>query len=215
MNEELKFEVGKTYLVCEGFRIPRTSWSEETNIWNVGDTFVAGAVDGDGDARLNEGSHSILSTLDELQSGKCVLISSEPVMTFIGNLVEEFNKHTHINGEVGPTSCCPIEDDSEVTGGSSPNYYRKSMSLPMTNDRVMFRCVDLEAGDVIDAWDLNFNMGNVVKSSLRGDNKEGVDAKYALDKIIWFALREELRLDLITHKEFWEKAFAVGLAKEI
>lgn len=104
--------------------------------------------------------------------------------------------------------------EESVTGGSSPNYYRKSMLLPMTGDRRMFRKVDVEAGDVIDAWDLNFNMGNIVKSSLRGNNKEGVDDKYALDKIIWFALREQYRKGLISHGEFWSKATAIGLSKE-
>lgn len=103
----------------------------------------------------------------------------------------------------------------EVTGGSSPNYYRKSILLPSSKDRHNYHQVDIECGDVSDAWNLNGNMFNVLKSNLRGDNKEGVDNKYALDKILWFTLREKKRLGLITHSQFWEQAKAIGLSKEV
>lgn len=102
----------------------------------------------------------------------------------------------------------------EVTGGSSPNYYRKSLSLPTTEDRSVFVEVDLEAGDVSDAWGCSGNQFNVLKSVLRGDNKEGVNLQYALDKQLWFSLREKMKLGMITHKQFWEQAVALGLAEE-
>ena len=105
-------------------------------------------------------------------------------------------------------------DVKEVTGGSSPNYYRKSLSLPTTEDRSVFVEVDLEAGDVSDAWSCSGNQFNVLKSVLRGDNKEGVDLQYALDKQLWFSLREKMKLGMITHKQFWEQAVALGLAEE-
>lgn len=107
------------------------------------------------------------------------------------------------------------QEEVKVTGGSSPNYYRKTVLLPLSEARQDHVHVDLEAGDVIDSWGLNFNMGNIIKSTLRGDNKDGVDAEYALDKIIWFALREKMAQGIITHKEFWAQAKAIGLSKEV
>lgn len=107
-----------------------------------------------------------------------------------------------------------LEVVTQVTGGSSPNYYRKSLSLPTTADRKVFVEVDLEAGDVSDAWEVSGNQFNVLKSILRGDNKEGVDLQYALDKQLWFSLREKMKLGMITHKQFWEQAVALGLAGE-
>lgn len=102
-----------------------------------------------------------------------------------------------------------------VTGGSSPSYYRKSLSLPQTKDRNQYHDVDLEAGDVSQAWNLDGDEMNILKSLLRGDNKEGVDEKYANDKILWFGLRKRLSLGIITHQQFWQMAVALGLSKEV
>ena len=42
--------------------------------------------------------------------------------------------------------------NTEVTGGSSPNYYRKSLILPTTEIRHIFEEVDIECGHIADAW---------------------------------------------------------------
>lgn len=101
-----------------------------------------------------------------------------------------------------------------VTGGSSPNYYRKSISLPTTEDRKQFVTVDLEAGDVCELYGLGWNGGNVFKSMARGDNKDGVDMKYALDKELWFVLRRRMEKGLISHSEFWEIVAYLGLSED-
>lgn len=230
-DQELKFEVGKTYKTCDGFAIMYDDqcWMKATGISQIGDTFTVKQIDSVGDAVVGDSYYTVASK-GELAKGYVVEVVEPQQGDDLMELVNKFFEELGPNG-VGPTSPpkdpCPVPvfqctmkdldqvDTEAVTGGSSPTYYRKSLVLPMADNRDIFCEVDLEAGDVIDAWNLNFNMGNIVKSSLRGDNKEGVDNKYALDKIIWFALREELRQGLITHREFWQKAVAVGLAKEI
>lgn len=52
-----------------------------------------------------------------------------------------------------------------------------------------------ELGDLIDHKDMNFNVGNIFKASYRLGEKEGTDAMYDLNKIIWFATREKQKLE--------------------
>jgi len=105
--------------------------------------------------------------------------------------------------------------EEDKTGGSTPNQYRRSIILPNTNDRYTFTLVDIEVGDVIDSFDLDFNEGNVVKGMCRKGTKKGTTVEYDRKKAVWFSLRSLLKDDFISHKEFWEMAKSCGLSKEI
>ena len=48
----------------------------------------------------------------------------------------------------------------------------------------------LEAIDVIEAWDLNFNLGNVVKYVCRAGIKDKSDRQEDLEKAMWYLNRE-------------------------
>ena len=48
----------------------------------------------------------------------------------------------------------------------------------------------LEAIDVIEAWDLNFNLGNVVKYVCRAGLKDKSDREEDLEKALWYLTRE-------------------------
>ena len=48
----------------------------------------------------------------------------------------------------------------------------------------------LEAIDVIEAWDLNFNLGNVVKYVCRAGLKDKSDREEDLQKAMWYLTRE-------------------------
>lgn len=57
-----------------------------------------------------------------------------------------------------------------------PKHYRKETGL--------------EAIEVIEAWDLNFNLGNVVKYVCRAGLKDKSERKEDLEKAIWYLSRE-------------------------
>ena len=48
----------------------------------------------------------------------------------------------------------------------------------------------LEAIDVIEAWDLNFNLGNVVKYVCRAGLKDKSDREEDIQKALWYLTRE-------------------------
>ena len=52
----------------------------------------------------------------------------------------------------------------------------------------------IEAADFIDAHNLNFNLGNVVKYITRAGKKQGEDAATALQKAQWYLNRELARV---------------------
>ncbi|MDR0675627.1 MAG: DUF3310 domain-containing protein [Elusimicrobiota bacterium] len=47
-----------------------------------------------------------------------------------------------------------------------------------------------EAIKIIDAWDLNFNLGNVIKYTLRAGRKDKSKTEEDLRKAIWYLKRE-------------------------
>lgn len=57
-----------------------------------------------------------------------------------------------------------------------PPHYRKDSGL--------------EAIDAIEAWDLNFNLGNVVKYVCRAGLKDNTDGIEDLEKALWYIQRE-------------------------
>lgn len=63
----------------------------------------------------------------------------------------------------------------------------------------------LDIGDLIEHRNMSFNVGNIFKACYRLDAKEGVDAEYDLNKIIYFANRE---LNVIRRRKEQEKAKA-------
>ena len=50
----------------------------------------------------------------------------------------------------------------------------------------------IEAIDIIESWDLNFNLGNVIKYTLRAPYKENMIQD--LEKAKWYLEREIIRL---------------------
>ena len=48
----------------------------------------------------------------------------------------------------------------------------------------------LEAIDVIEAWDLNFNLGNVVKYVCRAGLKDKSNREQDIEKALWYLTRE-------------------------
>ncbi len=84
------------------------------------------------------------------------------------------------------------EDKREYTGGSV-NYYRVPVSFPTTpeQDRYIAEC-----NDIIEALDLNYAEGNVLKALWRiaanrkGKSKRGYkDGVYDAEKIVFFGQR--------------------------
>ena len=57
-----------------------------------------------------------------------------------------------------------------------PSHYRKDSGL--------------EAIDAIEAWDLNFNLGNVIKYICRAGLKDNPDGIEDLEKALWYIQRE-------------------------
>jgi hypothetical protein len=51
-----------------------------------------------------------------------------------------------------------------------------------------------ELQDLIEHKDMNFSVGNIFKACYRLGEKEGTDAEYDLNKIVWYAQRELKRL---------------------
>lgn len=96
------------------------------------------------------------------------------------------------------------EPASAKTGGSTPNQYRISLNLPMTEDRTKFVQVDLEAMDVIDALDLSGNLKDVQKALFRLDKKADVSVQYDLTKSVFYLVRELKKRRHISHAKFWE-----------
>ena len=75
-----------------------------------------------------------------------------------------------------------LRDTHPVLGASveaevdHPSHYRKDSGL--------------EAIDAIEAWDLNFNLGNVIKYVCRAGLKSGQDDCVDLKKALWYLKRE-------------------------
>ena len=55
----------------------------------------------------------------------------------------------------------------------------------------------IEAIDVIDAFGLNFNLGNSIKYILRAGRKSGEDTEVTLQKAVWYLEHEIERLKAI------------------
>ena len=51
-----------------------------------------------------------------------------------------------------------------------------------------------ELQDLIEHKEMNFSVGNIFKACYRLGEKEGTDALYDLNKVIWYAQREIKRL---------------------
>ena len=104
-----------------------------------------------------------------------------------------------------------VEEAGEIkmTGGSTPNQYRISINLPLTEDRTQFVDVDLEAMDVIDALDLSGNLKDVQKALFRMGKKDNTSEAYDFNKCIFFLLREMKKRGIISHEKFWEATKAI------
>lgn len=58
-----------------------------------------------------------------------------------------------------------------------------------------YKCNGVETIDVIEAFDLNFNLGNVIKYVLRAGKKEGEEKEKDLNKALFYISREIKRED--------------------
>jgi hypothetical protein len=67
----------------------------------------------------------------------------------------------------------------ECNGGSTPSQYELPAGAKELQDLIEYR-------------DMNFACGNILKSCYRMGTKNG--AEYELNKIIWFANRELIRI---------------------
>ena len=103
----------------------------------------------------------------------------------------------------------PVEIEPTQTGGSTPNQYRISINLPLTEDREQYVDVDLEAMDVIDGLDLSGNLKDVQKALFRMGKKDGTPEAYDFNKCIFFLLREMKKRGIISHSKFWEATKAI------
>lgn len=63
-----------------------------------------------------------------------------------------------------------------------------SKKNPMIDRPSHYQGDSMQAIDVIEAFGLNFNMGNVLKYALRAGKKH--DKQEDLDKAIWYLMRE-------------------------
>ena len=87
--------------------------------------------------------------------------------------------------------------------------------LPNTHNRNATFLVDLEAEDIISAFKMNFNLGNVQKVLCRLGTKAGTTDKYDLQKILWMTLKEMEDRDIISKQQLWEYRKLLGLSKEV
>lgn len=108
-----------------------------------------------------------------------------------------------------------MSGSAKLTGGSSPNQYRKSLLLPLSEDRTKYVEVDLEVEDITEAWKINPNTFNCIKAYLRLGVKQGTTVEYDLDKILWFTLKEKQERGIITKAQLWEYRKALGLCEEV
>lgn len=51
-----------------------------------------------------------------------------------------------------------------------------------------------ELQDLIEYREMNFALGNIFKAAYRLGHKQGTDAEYDLEKIVWYAQRELARI---------------------
>lgn len=58
-----------------------------------------------------------------------------------------------------------------------------------------YKAKGVETIDVIEAFDLNFNLGNVIKYVLRAGKKQGEEKEKDLNKACFYICREAKRID--------------------
>ena len=64
-----------------------------------------------------------------------------------------------------------------------------------------YKSKGVETIDVIEAFDLNFNLGNVIKYVLRAGKKEGEEKEKDLNKALFYISREIKREDDVVIEE--------------
>lgn len=82
------------------------------------------------------------------------------------------------------------EDDLELVEAAMP----VAKSSGGSNDYYKLPDGATELGDLIEAKNMNFNVGNIFKAAYRLGAKPGVGEMYDLEKIVWFATREINRI---------------------
>ena len=97
-----------------------------------------------------------------------------------------------------------------LTGGSSPNQYRKTLTLPCTLNREIYETVDVETMDITEAFGFDGNQKDIFKALCRDKHSDNYD----LDKIVFYSLRNRYNKSKdITHADFWKACVACGVAE--
>jgi len=146
----------------------------------------------------------------------------KPLDSSSNGYFRRMKEHRRVNAAVRQEHIDKVEQDrakyeaisplDQQVGGSTPSQYRKSLSLPMTADRAMYRTVDVEVGDISDVFDFDGNQKDIFKALCRDKH----DDDYDLNKIVYYALRNRYnKSDNVSHAEFWKQCVACGVAKEI
>lgn len=94
-----------------------------------------------------------------------------------------YDQYTFPNTVIIPSvfSITDINTGKQVSDGGSSSYYELPQGVS-------------ELQDLIEHRNMNFAIGNIFKACYRMDAKEGIDAVYDLNKIIWYAEREKARI---------------------
>ena len=83
-----------------------------------------------------------------------------------------------------------------------PNHHRALMPTELCTPHT------LEAIDVIEAWRLNFHLGNAIKYILRAGRKPDTHFSTDIEKAVWYLQRELSRP--WTEEESWAESERVG-----
>jgi len=79
---------------------------------------------------------------------------------------------------------------AELIGAATDPYLRGVVAEQVDHPSHYRKDSGLEAIDAIEAWDLNFNLGNVVKYVCRAGLKDNTDGIEDLEKALWYIQRE-------------------------
>lgn len=82
----------------------------------------------------------------------------------------------------------------QVIGATVGAVYEAGATYEEVDHPAHYKQGGIEAIDVIEAWDLNFSLGSVLKYIARHGRKPGQTAVVDLEKAAWYCQREADRL---------------------
>lgn len=96
-----------------------------------------------------------------------------------GAVVRDYDSYSYVK-------VCRNPDGSHI---QSPMTKRKSVVKPSVTHPAYYKDRKIEPIDVIEAWGLDFCLGNAVKYIARAGKKDGDSAEEDLSKAIWYIRR--------------------------